>query len=65
MTVGVAIGISTLAAAGLGNTISDVAGVGLGGVVESMATKMGLPPINLSRCVWWSGMDSRDPLVLS
>lgn len=51
LTVGVAIGISTMAAAGLGNTISDVAGVGLGGFVESVATKMGLPPINLSRYV--------------
>lgn len=51
MTVGVAMGISTMAAAALGNTISDVSGVGLGGFIESMATKLGLPPSRLSRCV--------------
>lgn len=44
-------GISTMAAAALGNTISDVAGVGLGGFIESMATKLGLPQSKLSRCV--------------
>ncbi|CAM9391773.1 unnamed protein product, partial [Ascophyllum nodosum] len=49
MTVGVALGISTMAAAALGNTISDVAGVGLGGIIESVATRLGLPPISLSR----------------
>ena len=31
LTLGVSLGISTLAAAGLGNLISDVLGVGLGG----------------------------------
>lgn len=51
MTVGIAMGISTMAAAALGNTISDVAGVGLGGFIESMATKLGLPQAKLSRCV--------------
>ena len=51
MTVGIAMGISTMAAAALGNTISDVAGVGLGGFIESMATKLGLPQVKLSRCV--------------
>lgn len=50
MTVGIAMGISTMAAAALGNTISDVAGVGLGGFIESMATKLGLPQVKLSRC---------------
>ncbi|CAM9561884.1 unnamed protein product [Hapterophycus canaliculatus] len=49
MTVGVAMGISTMAAAALGNTISDVCGVGLGGFIETMATKLGLPPSRLSR----------------
>lgn len=49
MTVGVAMGISTMAAAALGNTISDVSGVALGGFIESMATKLGLPPSRLSR----------------
>ncbi|CAB1097596.1 unnamed protein product [Ectocarpus sp. CCAP 1310/34] len=49
MTVGIAMGISTMAAAALGNTISDVAGVGLGGVIENLATRLGLPPSKLSR----------------
>eukprot|EP00752_Nemacystus_decipiens_P010140 g9036.t1 len=49
MTVGIAMGISTMAAAALGNTISDVAGVGLGGFIETMATKLGLPQAKLSR----------------
>lgn len=48
MTLGVTMGLSTMAAAALGNTISDVAGVGLGGAIESMARKMGLPPVTLS-----------------
>lgn len=51
MTVGIAMGISTMAAAALGNTISDVAGVGLGGFIETMATKLGLPQNKLSRFV--------------
>jgi Transmembrane protein 65 len=34
LTLGVTMGISTMAAAALGNLVSDVAGVGLGGVVE-------------------------------
>lgn len=49
LTVGVAFGISTMAAAALGNTISDLAGVGLGGAIEGLATRLGLPPSNLSR----------------
>lgn len=50
LTVGVAFGISTMAAAALGNTISDLFGLGLGGVIEDLATRLGLPPSNLSRC---------------
>ena len=39
--------ISTLAAAGLGNMMSDVMGVGLGGVIESFAARLGVeaPPL--------------------
>lgn len=39
--------ISTLAAAGLGNMLSDVMGVGLGGVIESFAARLGVeaPPL--------------------
>lgn len=47
--MGVAFGITGMAAAGLGNLISDVAGVGCGGYIDSMACKLGLPDPNLSR----------------
>jgi len=40
--LGRVLGISTLAAAGLGNMISDVAGLGLGGYVEASSKKLGL-----------------------
>jgi len=39
--LGVAFGITTMAAAAIGNLISDVAGVGLGGTVEVIAAKFG------------------------
>jgi len=41
-TLGVAFGISTMAAAGLGNLVSDVLGLGVGGMVEELFEKMGL-----------------------
>lgn len=41
-------GISAMAAAALGNTLSDVAGIQAGGVIEAMAAKMGLPDPNLT-----------------
>lgn len=40
-----------MAAAALGNTISDVAGVGLGGALEVLGTRLGLPAPRLSRLV--------------
>ncbi|GBG32531.1 Coatomer subunit alpha-1 [Hondaea fermentalgiana] len=40
--LGRVLGISTLAAAGLGNMISDVAGLGLGGYVEASSKRLGL-----------------------
>jgi len=40
--IGRVLGISTLAAAGLGNMISDVAGLGLGGYIEASAKRLGL-----------------------
>ncbi|KAG5183193.1 hypothetical protein JKP88DRAFT_317526 [Tribonema minus] len=49
LTLGVTLGISTMAAAALGNLVSDLAGVGLGGVVEGWAAKIGLPDPGLSR----------------
>eukprot|EP00658_Telonema_sp_P-2_P028823 TRINITY_DN22016_c0_g1_i2.p1 TRINITY_DN22016_c0_g1~~TRINITY_DN22016_c0_g1_i2.p1 ORF type:complete len:415 (+),score=82.13 TRINITY_DN22016_c0_g1_i2:225-1469(+) len=41
-SLGVKFGISTLAAAGLGNLISDVAGVGIGDMIESAVIRMGM-----------------------
>lgn len=41
--------LSTLAAAGLGNWLSDVAGLGLGGVIEAWAEKCGLPPHRMTQ----------------
>lgn len=43
LTLGVTLGISSMAAAALGNTISDIAGLGLGNVVEDMCARLGLP----------------------
>lgn len=43
-----AYGITTMAAAGLGNWISDVIGLGIGDVIERGATKMGLSNGNLT-----------------
>lgn len=40
LTIGSMFGISTMAAAGIGNTISDVAGVGSAQFVESFAQKV-------------------------
>lgn len=43
---GLAFGLSTLAAAGLGNLLSDVAGLGLADVIEARAraSRWGAPP---------------------
>lgn len=38
-TLGVKFGLSTLAAAGIGNTISDIVGISLGEVIESQTSK--------------------------
>ena len=43
LTLGVSLGISSMAAAGIGNTISDIAGLGLGNVVEDLCARLGLP----------------------
>ena len=48
-TFGVALGITTLAAAGLGNLVSDVVGVGLGGVIEAASDRLGIPAAKLTR----------------
>ena len=40
--------ISTLAAAGLGNLVSDVAGLGLSNTIDAMSEKLGIPSPKLS-----------------
>lgn len=42
LTIGVTLGISTMAAAALGNLISDVAGIGSAWYVESLSSKVGI-----------------------
>jgi len=44
----VVFGFSTMAAAGLGNLVSDIAGISLGEVIEGMATKLGIESPALS-----------------
>lgn len=39
---GASLGISAMAAAGLGNTLSDVVGIQAGGVIEAMSDKLGI-----------------------
>lgn len=46
--LGVAFGISTLAAAGIGNTISDVCGLWLSSIIETAGVAMGLPTSGLT-----------------
>jgi hypothetical protein len=48
LKLGVSLGISSMAAAGIGNTISDIAGLGLGGVVEDFCARLGLPTPSLT-----------------
>ena len=49
MTLGVSLGISTLAAAGLGNLLSDVGGVWAGGAIEKSSAQLGLAAPMLTR----------------
>nr|XP_027220270.1 uncharacterized protein LOC113812563 isoform X1 [Penaeus vannamei] len=49
LTIGTTLGISTLAAAALGNTVSDLAGIGSAWYVENMATRTGMRPPDLSQ----------------
>ena len=45
---GATLGLSAMAAAGLGNMCSDVVGIQAGSIVESMAARMGLPEHGLT-----------------
>merc|ERR1719221_341158 len=48
-TLGVRFGLTTLAAAGLGNWVSDVVGLSLGDAIERGAQRMGLNNGNLTK----------------
>ena len=50
-TLGVTFHISVLAAAALGNTMSDLVGIFFGGYVELLADRMGLPQPKFSPAV--------------
>eukprot|EP00971_Amphidinium_carterae_P089044 1762458-Amphidinium_carterae.1 len=47
--LGVAFGISTLAAAAVGNTCSNVVGLWASGIIETAASMLGIPPHGLSQ----------------
>lgn len=47
-TIGVTFHVSTLAAAGMGNAVSDVVGVGAGNMVEQLAERLGMPEHGLT-----------------
>jgi hypothetical protein len=55
ITIGTAFGISTMAAAALGNTISDVAGIGSAWYIEDLASKIGIrdPDLTPSQMASW------------
>uniref|UniRef100_A0A672KXL3 Transmembrane protein 65-like n=2 Tax=Sinocyclocheilus grahami TaxID=75366 RepID=A0A672KXL3_SINGR len=42
LSIGLTLGISTMAAAALGNLVSDLAGLGLAGYVEALAVRFGM-----------------------
>ncbi|XP_027010866.1 transmembrane protein 65-like [Tachysurus fulvidraco] len=48
LSIGVILGISTMAAAALGNLVSDLAGLGLAGYVEALAYRLGMQIPDLS-----------------
>ncbi|XP_062847883.1 transmembrane protein 65-like [Trichomycterus rosablanca] len=48
LSIGVILGISTMAAAALGNLVSDLAGLGLAGYVEALACRFGMQIPDLS-----------------
>ena len=48
--LGVGLGLSTMAAAGFGNTVSDVVGIGLSSKIETFAERLGFQaPQNLTQ----------------
>lgn len=65
LTLGVSLGISSMAAAGIGNTISDIAGLGLGNVVEDMCARLGLPNPSLTQEQVRFSLDAIDMTAVS
>ncbi|XP_019946861.2 transmembrane protein 65-like [Paralichthys olivaceus] len=55
LSIGVVLGISTMAAAALGNLVSDLAGLGLAGYVEALASRLGMqiPDLNPKQADMW------------
>lgn len=55
VSIGVTLGISTMAAAALGNLISDLAGLGLAGYVEALVSKLGMqgPELTPTQADMW------------
>lgn len=55
LSIGVILGISTMAAAALGNLVSDLAGLGLAGYVEALATRLGMqaPELTAKQADTW------------
>ncbi|XP_029920004.1 transmembrane protein 65 [Myripristis murdjan] len=48
LSIGVTLGISTMAAAALGNMVSDLAGLGLAGYVEALVARLGMQGADLT-----------------
>ena len=59
------LGFSTLAAAGLGNTVSDAIGIGAGGMIERISTKLGINEPNLTKAQLASSHVKRTRLAAS
>ncbi|KAM6903860.1 transmembrane protein 65 [Lycodopsis pacificus] len=55
LSIGVTLGISTMAAAAWGNLVSDLAGLGLAGYVEALASKLGMqgPDLTAKQADMW------------
>ncbi|XP_075938502.1 transmembrane protein 65-like [Anarhichas minor] len=55
LSIGVTLGISTMAAAAWGNLVSDLAGLGLAGYVEALASKLGMqgPDLTAKQVDMW------------
>ncbi|XP_051526742.1 transmembrane protein 65-like isoform X2 [Myxocyprinus asiaticus] len=55
LSIGITFGISTMAAAALGNLVSDLAGLGLAGYVEALAVRLGMqiPDLTAKQVDMW------------